>query len=206
VNTSTYRDVIIRATLTKREVKPAIEEVVKEAVLDAQGNIKTPAEYKNVEPAVYQLEIVTPFVRYVEHVFMDGVDVTYSYRTNLTLEGREVVVITSVIDQHPTRPSEVDKALAYKDTIAKTWAEAQAHPTFQKHYKPTNADAISVTKEDQTVVKYSGKDAAQLCKPYALFCESMATVKAEQDAVVAKQAALVAAAEPIEEPIEEKTQ
>jgi hypothetical protein len=103
---------------------------------------------------------------------MDGQDITYSYRTRLDLEGREVVVFTSAIDAHPQLPSEVAKAVAYKDTLATDWATAKAHPKVIQHYALKKETALATSEkvgEVETTKPYTGADKAELYKPYGLF-------------------------------------
>lgn len=173
MNKSEYRDIIIKATLTKA----------------------------GSDFGDHRLEIKTPFQRYSEQVFLDGVDVTYSYQTHLEWEGREVIVFTSAIDQHPTLPSEVEKAKTCKEFIADNWDDAAKDETFQTHYTLTKADAITITEkvgEQETVLKYSGADAAKLHKPYGLFATSDVALAAER-ADISDKAASIEKHEPITE-------
>lgn len=90
----------------------------------------------------------TSFQRYSEQVFCDGVDVTYSYRNNLSLVGKECIVFTSAIDNHPQLPSEVDKATKDKNTIGDTWDKVKADPVLIKNYAPEKLidDKVTVYK------------------------------------------------------------
>jgi hypothetical protein len=87
-----------------------------------------------------QVIIKTPFQRYSEHVWVDGVDVTYSYRTDKSLIGKECVVITSCVVAHEILPSEEAKAFADKNTIGASKEAVKANPVFTKHF----AEAVAV--------------------------------------------------------------
>jgi hypothetical protein len=64
-----------------------------------------------------QVVIKTSFQRYSEEVWCEGKNVTYSYARDKSLVGKECVVITSCICEHPTLPSEEAKAFADKNTL-----------------------------------------------------------------------------------------
>ena len=95
-----------------------------------------------------QVCIKTPFQRYSETVYTDGKEVTYSYRNDLSLIGKECIVFTSAIDNHPQLPSEVNKAVSDKNTIGDTWDKVKADPVVLKNYAPEKLidDKVTVYK------------------------------------------------------------
>lgn len=74
--------------------------------------------------------INTPFTRYREEVWVDGVNVSNAYSNRKDLLGKTCVVFTQAIENHPTLPSEVDKAEKYENTlgISKVDVLAKAQP------------------------------------------------------------------------------
>lgn len=127
--------------------------------------VKSVFELNDEEQVIFK----TPFSRYSEEVWCEGSNVTYSYRNDLSLVGKECLVFTSVIDQHPVLPSEIEKAFADKNTISSDWEKAKADPFVLKHYPVTKKVALSVTDKEGKVTPYIGADEAELVKPYGLF-------------------------------------
>ena len=81
-----------------------------------------------------QVIIKTPFHRYSEQVWVDGRDVTYSYFQDKSLVGKECVVKTSCICEHPILPSEDAKAFADKNTLGATKEAVKDNAVFKKHF------------------------------------------------------------------------
>jgi hypothetical protein len=90
-----------------------------------------------------QVIIKTPFQRYSEHVWVDGVDVTYSYRTMKELIGKDCVVFTSCIVKHDVLPSEEVKAFSDVNTLGATKEAVKTNPIFTKHF----VEAVAIEEE-----------------------------------------------------------
>lgn len=167
-----YKDVVIMASLKREVVKPAVIETVKPP--DEIRGI--PAETKIVEPEVYELKLDLPFPIYSEKVMLNGQDITYSYRTNLALEGQQVMVLLDV------KPQDLGKAKALPGFIGNTWQAIKADPRYVANFKETKADALatySVDSKTQVITKvpYAEADANELVPMYPGMCGAPVVVE-----------------------------
>ena len=165
-----YRDAVVTTMFKKIEIKPA--------VLESEVEI---------EPAIYELALDLPFKVYGEMVMVNGKDVTYSYRSNLSLEGQEALVLVSYrIKNLPTDVTikdETDKVRAFPGFVGETWDEIKKSPVYARHYKITKADVLDLETKDidgnvTGKVAYTGKDAAEAMPMYVGMCGAPMKVEA----------------------------
>lgn len=167
-----YKDVVIMATLKKVEVNPAVVETITPASEDG----KTPAVTKEIEPAYYQMQLDLPFPVYSETVYLNGQDITYSYRNRLDLEGQQVMVLLDV------KPQDLGKAKALPGFIGNTWQAIKADPRYVANFKETKADALATYSVDSktqeiTKVPYAEADANELVPMYPGMCGAPVVVE-----------------------------
>lgn len=184
-----YKEAIITATLKKVEVRPAEIETITPASEDG----KTPAVVKEITPAVYELKLDLPFTPYAEIVYLNGQDVTYSYRNNLALEGKEVLVLVHyrIKDLPGTAvKNETAKAKAYAGFVGEDWGTIKASAKYKQHYPVTKADALAEVATDKegkvlATTKYAEADAAEAVPFYKSLCgaeevKKLSVIQAEQ--------------------------
>ena len=175
-----YRDAVVTAKFKKVEVSPAVIETI------TPGTEETPTVTKEIEPAVYQMELDLPFKVYGEKVMLDGKDITYSYRNDLTLEDKEAMVLVEyrIKDMPGTViKDETAKVRAYSGFVGESWNQVKAAPVYSKNFKGTKATALSVSDAEGKVTEYKGADAAELVPMYPGMCGAPLKVEAGKEII-----------------------
>lgn len=180
-----YHDAVVTTTFKKVEVRPAVIETITPA-----DEIKgIPAETKEVEPAIYEMALDLPFKTYSETVYVDGKDVTYSYRADLSLEGKEALVYVHYRMKDIAKTEikdETAKVRGYAGLVGETWEQVKAAPKYAEHFTATKADALatpvlSAKGEVLSTTKYAGVDAAEPVPMYIGMCGAPLKVEAAKE-------------------------
>lgn len=158
-----YKEAVISTTFKKVLARPAVIETVTPGSEDG----KIEAVTKEIEPAIYEMQLDIPFTAYSELVYCNGTDVTYSYWQNMSLDGQEAVVLV-----HYKIADDTDTVRKFAGFIGEDWATIKPNAMYKKHYSVTKADALATTAEDGTVMVYTGDDAAEAAPFYKGMCGS----------------------------------
>jgi hypothetical protein len=153
-----YKDILALATLRKVESIPAIYD----REYNEQGEVISETL---VTPATYVLEIdpKPPFdLKYSSEIWHKGKQVSLS---DITLDGCEVLIRCSVIDEHLTPgfiPSEYAAACAWENTlknedgeVISNWSMAEAHPKVTEHYGQYEQIQTGQDEEGNPIYEYS---------------------------------------------------
>lgn len=167
-----FRDAVVTAKFKKVEVRPAVLETVTPATE------LTPAVTKELELAIYEMQLDLPFPIYSEKVMLDGKDVTYSYRNDMTLEGKEAMVL---VHYRIKDKDDTSKVRAYSGFIGESWDQVKASPVYTKNFKETKADALAVTSAEGITEKYKGVDAAETVPMYPGMCGAPLKIEAAKE-------------------------
>lgn len=158
-----YSDAVVTTTLKKEVLRPAVTK----SVYDGEVLKETIVE----EPEYAELRLDLDFHPYLEIVYMDGVDVTYSYRNHLEWEGREVLVYLDAA------MADLPKVKANKGFVGEKWVEIKDKQAYKKHYSVTKADVLAETVVDEKtkeefIKPYTGLDATESVPLYKDMCGS----------------------------------
>lgn len=180
-----YQDAVFVTTFKKVLVRPAITETV----TPADEEKGTPAVTKEIEPAIYELKLDLPFIAYSENVRVNGKDVTYSYRNDLSLEGQECLALVHYRTKDmpgTTVKDERAKAEGFAGYIGKSWDTIKVAPKYKQHFTTTKADALAVVTTDKdgnvlSTEKYAEADASESVPMYVGMCGAPLKVEAAKE-------------------------